>query len=326
MEGSAPAVEQSPKSSFESQFSNKQKLKTPEGNLTFVDIKPERETGDKTPILVIPGWSITLKTEKPLLQSLHNSGIHTIAVELPRFGGKVEGKEEIPAEVVRQAELLARLISERPVGEKIDVVGQSMATMSLLAAAKIEPGILSRIRNVVFVSPAGISGNDNIANLASRWLAKHVPQDTAYLLRGKWNIAVMSLESGKYMRNPLRTLKEAVAISQSDDYDALQILRDSGVRVALMQGQSDRLTPTKKLWRRIGKNTESAFEKTEDTPSGYRWKGPNPQNNPPFDVITMVSSGHDNRIYGDSEKFARKILEELDFLNKSVKTKQPATV
>gem|GEM_PF-3816105 len=191
--------------------------------------------------------------------------------------------------------------------------------MSLLAAAKIEPGILSKVRNVVLVSPAGISGNDNIVKIASRYLARHVPQDIAYLLRGKWNIAVLFAESGKYARNPVRTLKEAVAASQSDDYDALQLLKDNGVKVALMQGQSDQLTPADKLWDKIGEDTDSAFEKS-GAPSGFKWKGPNPDNRPPVDVVTMVSGGHDNRIYADSEKFARQIIKELDFLNKPTRS------
>lgn len=326
--------EQAPKSNFDSQFSNKQSLKTAEGNLTFVEIKPEVEAQDSTPILVLPGWGITLNTERPLLKALHDSGKPTIAVEIPRFGGKVLGKDEIPAEIVRQAELIARKLSQLPEGEKIDIVGQSMAGMSLLAAAKIEPGILSRIRNVVLTSPVGISGNDNFAKLLSRFLAQHVPQDAAYLLRGKWNIAVLTTEVGKYMRNPVRTLKEAVAISQSEDYDALQILRDNGVKVALMLGQSDKLSPADKLWDRMGEgrkpmdqfakvdkteegeDPKAAYEQRGATPSGFKYTGPVSSEQPPFDALTMVSGGHDNRIYADSEKFALQILKRIDFLNR----------
>lgn len=337
----APEQQESIQNTFEAQLSNRQSLKTPEGYLTFVDIEPDGEIQDPTPLVVIPGWAITLRTQNPLLSALHASNEHLVAVEFPRSGGNVENKDGIPAEVIRRAHLIAELIRQRP-EDQLDIVGQSMAAMALLAAAKIEPQILSKIRNVILVSPAGISGDDNFVKLVGRYLAGHLPQDTASLLRGRWNMAVMSLESSKYIgKNPLRTLKEASAISRSDDYDALQVLKDAGVRVALMQGQTDRLTPTTKLWRRIGKSTQSvfekvdktpegedpksAFEKTGATPSGFRWKGPNPQNNPPFDVITMVSGGHDNRIYGDSTKFARKILEELDFLNKSPKTTEPAT-
>gem|GEM_PF-7054247 len=98
--GDIPSQQEQPsRSGFETQFSNRQILKTPEGNLTFVDIKPETEAQDKTPILVIPGLSITLKTEKPLLETLYDSGKHTVAVEFPRFGGNVEGKDGISAEV-----------------------------------------------------------------------------------------------------------------------------------------------------------------------------------------------------------------------------------
>lgn len=305
-------IEVSPESSFNQQFDNKVSLETATGS-KFSCVEIGTNTSD-TPVLVIPGWSITLNTEKNLLEDFYNGGKNVLSLEFPRHGGEPEAKEEIAEEVVRQAEMLVTYIQSRP-EEKIDIAGQSMAVMSLIAAAKLEPSILDKIRNIVFTSPAGLTGNDNFLKLGSRFLA-HLNQDTLTLAKSpieKRNLLKTALETSLYVgKNPARAIKEASAIASSEEYEALQLFKDKGVKVGIIQGEQDKLTPAGKLWDKIGENAISPFVPSDETPSGFKYQ-PTDQPEPPFESITMVGGGHDNRMYGE-RGFANKIIRQLDTL------------
>lgn len=305
-----------PTPSFKGQFGVRVEFKTIFGNARTVDIKPAVETEEPTPLFVIPGWSITLNTQKPLLQSFYNLGKHTFSVEFPRFGGIVPKIENEAREVVRQAEIVSELIKSRP-EEKIDVVAQSMGAMDLIAATKLHPELLSQIRKVVFISPAGLSGNDNFFKLLGRFIP-HLGQDVVTAIKSsekRNDILRMMKESNIYIaKNPLRAIVgEASAIANSSEYQGLKDLQNAGVKIGIIQGESDKLTPPKNLWEKIGEGHESAFAESEQTKSGFVLKDQDPQD-PPFDAITMVGGGHDNRIYAEPD-FAKKILRQLNFLS-----------
>lgn len=302
-------------SSFDAQFGNRQDIKTTVGSFKFVDIKPAG-LADGFPLLVIPGWSITIGTEKQLLEDLCNAGKHTVSLEFPRFGGEVLEHESTPREVLRQAEIISELIKSRP-EDKMDVVAQSMGAMDLIAAVKLHPELLDRIGSVVFVSPAGLTGNDNFFKLVARF-APHFAQDVTTALRSsdsRKNILRMMKESNIYItKNPLRAVVgEAIAIAGSDMYEGLKDFQNAGIKVGIIQGESDRLTPAKKLWGKIGDGSKSPFVKDETTKSGFRYE-PKENPNPPLESITMVGGGHDNRMYGEPG-FAKKILNQLDSLS-----------
>lgn len=321
-------LEASPESSFNQQFSNKVSLETPTGS-KFNCVEIESNTPD-IPVLVIPGWSITLNTEKQLLEDFHTGGKHVLSLEFPRHGGEPEAKEDISEEVMRQAEMLVTYIQSRP-EDKIDITGQSMAVMSLIAAAKLEPAILYKIRNIVFTSPAGLTGNDNFLKLGSRFLM-HLNQDTLTLARSpieKINLLRTALETSLYIgKNPPRAIKEANSIATSEEYDALQLFKENGIKVGIIQGAQDKLTPAGKLWNKIGEGSQSVWktlsQEDYDNDPRYKehgvavgdkvWDSEVKNEVPPFDSITMVRGGHDNRMYGE-RGFANRIINRLDALS-----------
>lgn len=302
-------------SSFEAQFNNREELKATAGSFKFVDIKPA-SLSDVSPLLIIPGWSITIDTQKQLLEDLHNAGKRTLSLEFPRFGGKVLEQEDAPREVLRQAEIISELIKSC-VEDKVDIVAQSMGAVDLIAAVKLYPELVDRIGNVVLVSPAGITGNDNFFKLVARF-GPHLGQNVVTALRSsssRENILRMVKESSIYIaKNPLRAVVgEAIAIAGSDMYEGLRDFQDAGIKVGIIQAENDKLTPAKKLWGKIGEGSKSPFVRDETTKSGFRYESKENQN-PPLESITMVGGGHDNRIFGEPG-FAKKILNQLKFLS-----------
>ncbi len=328
-------------------------------------------------LLVIPGWSITLKTEKPLLEEFYNSGKKVLSLEFPRRpGGKVAKHEDFRREIVREAEMVADFIKSRPEGQ-IDITGQSMAVITLLAAVALKPEIAKKIRSIVLTSPFGLTGNDIFFRLLGRFSkhltqnldsvfglgetaisrkkvlkmilkSKHLTQDLGSVFKlgetaiSRKKVLNMLLESNMYInKNPLRALSEARAVAGASEYDALRDFRDLGIKVGIIQGEADKLTPAKKLWGKIGEGSESAFrqitpEEQDEYNSSPEIAAYNKDRDrehqvrvgsrvfddsvinqpPPFDILLMVGGGHDNRIYGD-KGYAQKVLKQLEFLNSS---------
>src|SRR5690348_16694376 len=118
---------------FDEQFSNRQTLVNEAGNMKFVTISSLNPSPEpQNDLVAIPGWSITLGTQKDFIRTLATGittarldmenrkepvsktyyGRNVTACEFPRFGGKVEGREDMEEQVVRQAELTAQLILE----------------------------------------------------------------------------------------------------------------------------------------------------------------------------------------------------------------------
>ncbi len=218
---------------FDQQFSDKKTLENPVGNMKYVSLKSSFESPtDTTPLVVFPGWSITLNTEKQLLECLTAGqeesdttgakryyGRDVVAGEFPRWGGEVEKQPDIPSEVIRRAELVAQLILSQD--KKVDVSAESMAGMDLMAAIRLYPELLDKIRNIIVVSPAGFAGNDSTIKLMARSLM-HFNQDTLTLAKSpieRRNILKMAIETALYIgKNPVRTLREINAIGNSEGY------------------------------------------------------------------------------------------------------------
>lgn len=346
--------------SFDLQFNDRKTLEASAGNLSYVEISTKfpNPNNNEPPLLFLPGWSITLGTAKGLVEDLSkgesktwptkeldksgdavwDSSVHygrnVIACEFPRFGGKIESKLNFADEIVRQAELIGELVKKQD--GKMDIAADSMAVMSLIAAIRINPEMLDKINNIMFVSPAGVSGNDNLINLVSRSLV-HFGQDALTFARSpieRANIVKMGINSGLYVaKNLPRTAREVMAIAKSEQYGALKELKSEfdqrGIMLGFMQADSDKLTPANKLWDRIGEETHSAWKELTqediDAEPKYRhagrivngkkmvWDRNGKSDKPPMHTIVMVEGGHDNRLYAQ-RGFGVKILREFENL------------
>lgn len=295
------------------------KFETPQGTLNTIHIGRQEnlDVAEYRPVIVIPGWGISLASEMPFLKDMVDSGKDIISMEFPKRGGEVEDNEEFAEETTRKAEAFSQYLDSLPEG-KYDLVGQSEAAMVILSSLALNPQLADKIKNIVFTSPAGLGGDDNLAKLMTRYLA-HLSQDAVHLFKSPIkhrNILKMGLEAVKGVaKSPRRAIREAKAISQGELYDYLEPLREKGIKIGIIQGEGDKLTPAKKLWDKIGEKSESSFEDTENTQSGHLYiERDNPK--PPFDSITMVKGGHDNRVYAEPG-YAKKIVRTLDSLDSS---------
>lgn len=302
---------------IEFQAEGKQKLETQYGTVSYLH-KGRAEninTDDYRPLVVVPGWGITLNSEKPYLDGLVEAGKDVIALEFSRGGSVAEATEDFAEVTTRKAEMLAEFLSQQPDG-KYDLSGQSEGAMVILSALAMHPELIHKVKNLVFASPAGLTGDDSLPRLMTRYLG-HLGQDNLHLFKNpiqNRNVIKMGLEAGKYVgKNIPRSLKEANAIANTDVYDLLQPLSDQGVGIAIIQGEDDKLTPAKKLWNKIGEGAEMQIVKDESTPSGWGYR-PVENQAPPMDSVTMVGGGHDNRIYTEKE-YAGKVVRAISGLD-----------
>ncbi len=277
--------------------------------------------GEYRPVIVILGWGITNKSQEAFCADLSKEGKDVNSLEFSRTGGKVEDVGDgFRKETIRKSEAFADYMGSLPEG-KYDVFGQSEGTMVILAAIERNPEIADKIKNIVFMSPAGLGEGDNFVKLFSRYLTGHMPQGIAHFLKHPIKhkqFMTMNSEGTKYIgKNLPRALKEANAISHGGFYQYLEGLKARGVNVALVQGEQDKLTPAKHLYNSIG----------EGYPKSHIPKGDDDfLAQPPFHSVTMVGGGHDNRVYAEPG-FAKKVVtvfNELDNMaDNKIKWKRP---
>lgn len=289
------------------------------GNRIYLHIAPNPEMlpekreriADETPIVFVPGWSIERNIAYPIAYDfVRKSGRELVCQQYPRWtGGEIAGTEDFSGEVVRRARLLVRNVNEATYENtgKLDVVAHSEGAMIVLAAAVLEPEFAAKLRDLVFVSPVGITGNDSLPYLMRRF-AQHLGQDIFASIKSPENrleIVKLGLESAFYVaKNPLRALREAKGISSADYYNFMKELRAKGARISIIQGSNDKLTPVDTLKNKVLQESEATF-------SG-----------PPMQRVKIIEGGHDDWVYGNPEEFVAQSLSQLQFLNEMRKSEE----
>lgn len=238
-----------PQESFQDQFKRKEKLGSLAGEVEFVDLTPPEVT-DQTPVLLVEGWGETVETHKESLRTIFNSRRRGIAVNFPRHGGaRLVGSA--PEVEMRKAGALQAAIY-KAVSSQVDVIAHSEGALSTIVTASTHP---DKIRNVVFVDPAGLIGKDSTFKLGARFV-QMLSKDAFRLVKGTGSRKEMikaANEAGKYFAsNPVRGLKEVSAISAADIYETLENLRKIGIGVSVIHGVDDTLFPMKRVLNTTG--------------------------------------------------------------------------
>ena len=278
--------------SFEEQFEDKQTFELFGGTVEYVDIKPEHQKSD-VPVIFALGWGETPETFKDSIRVMSERGRRVISISHARGGGKVdrgEIKGDYPEEELRKSFAILKILEEKNIS-KADVVAHSEGGINTAIAATIET---ARFRNIIFVNVGGLIGSDKFPKLAGRFSMNFIQealllgteQDPTRTLR----IAKTVSETTKYiLKNPLRALKESVAISASETDEMLGSLHDKGVGIVVMNGVDDPVFPVKKM-QEIVKREQ-------------------------IDGFLSVEGGH-NEIFANPEKFIPAIDNMLDTLEK----------
>lgn len=199
-------------------------------------------------------------------------------------------------EELRKAFALIALLWRKGV-KKADVIAHSEAGINVAIAASIAP---ERFRNIVFVDPGGLIGQESFSALFKRFAADAVKDGIKMLFGTAEPKEIFRLgRAGKetvhyFFQNPARALKEASAISKSDIRNMLKDLHNRGMGIAVMQSVDDPVFPME----RVQENLEAEG----------------------IDGFLSVKGKHDE-IYTNPEKYVPAAEKLLELLERKRKTK-----
>ncbi len=222
---------------FEQQFAKKGRIESLGGVVEVTDIDPPEKRTD-VPVVFAPGWGATPKSAKEVLRVLANGGRRTLSLDHPRTGGEVEKRGDHPVDELRKASSLAAILDKKDIS-KVDVVAHSEGAINTIIAASLNP---SRFRKIVLVAPGGMIGKDKFPKLAGRFSYSAIKEAGRIIIEKKARkpLATVGIEVGKYIaKNPMRALREAVAISASEIHKMLKDLRDQGIGIYVIHGVDD---------------------------------------------------------------------------------------
>lgn len=286
------------KQSFEEQFAKKEKIKLLDEEIEAVDIRPEK-VKTEIPVLLAPGWGSTPEVFKDTLRIMSEQERRVLSLthSQERNSGLVTAGPELlkkyPEEELRKAFALIGLLWAKGI-KKTDVVAHSEAGINVAIAASLAP---ERFRNIVFVGPAGLVGKDSFPSLFKRFAVDAIRDGIRIMLgTAKPEEIVRLSRAGKettriFLKNPVRSIRQAMAISKSDTREMLNDLHRHGIGIGIIHGVDDPIFPMGRI--------QETMRQSE------------------IDGFLTIKGNHDE-IYTNPEKFipaCDKLLEMLEAKN-----------
>ncbi|OGY48953.1 MAG: hypothetical protein A3B89_04565 [Candidatus Buchananbacteria bacterium RIFCSPHIGHO2_02_FULL_40_13] len=217
----------------------------PEENI--IDINPT-EKKFETPVIVAPGWGKIVEPFKEnSLKVIAEEGRRILSLDHLR---KIEIKnipEGVPAEEIQKALAILDVLDQKEI-DRADAVGHSEGGLYLALAASIKP---EKFRNLVFVDPAGMIGQDSFFDLAYRFAIKEGRQS-------KLPPLMMLKAMMEYVgQNPAMSFKEVKQMSQADIYEVLKYLKKQGLGLAFVFGVDDVVFPMDRVQKTYSQKREA---------------------------------------------------------------------
>lgn len=229
----------------EAQFDKRRKVEVLGGTIEVADISPENPKTE-TPVIFAPGWGETPEVLKDALMEMSRHNRRVISFSHARGSADAPSLKSYPGVEMQKALALLELLKEGNF-EKVDVVAHSEGAINTVIAASMMP---ERFRNIVFIAPGGMMGKDKFPRLAGGF-AKYLIQSALRARNepgGMKNIFRSGIGAGKYISaNPLKALKEVVAISESEIHEMLRELHREGIGISIIHGVDDPIFPMEKI-------------------------------------------------------------------------------
>lgn len=248
---------EAPDDDFERQFSHRKSLELAGGTAEVVDIKPER-VKDAVPVFLAPGWGCDLSVYKKAIEALAQHEREVLSLSHPRQGDDLESHAErlapdeavrkYPTEELRKALNILSVLEQKGV-KKTDAIAHSEAAINTTIAAVLHP---EKFRNIVYFAPAGMIGKDTFSRLVKGFLGQLKRGNSIAdmpITDTEKEVGAASLKSvGAYLaQNPLRALKEALAISDSQIHEMIRYLHEKGIGILVMSPVDDPVFPTRDM-------------------------------------------------------------------------------
>jgi len=237
------------------QFENTEKHLYGSTTVEVFDVQPEK-IKTETPVFFGTGWSASRAIYEASLLGIAEKGRRVISTFAPHgiaidsdFG---EGDKTYAASELRKAAAMLQTLEYKNI-EQIDIIAHSEAAIWTLIVATMHP---EKIRNIVLIDPAGLIDKDSFKRLAVDFCLDMVQETLNKEKLPRPNIersvqpGSMSDLFGAFKNvagNPLRSLKEVLAISDSDIRSMLEDLKKQGKHIAIVQGVRDTVFPMERM-------------------------------------------------------------------------------
>lgn len=231
--------------SLEEQFYDKELLEFLGDKFEVVDIKPEKEKTE-TPVVVAPGWAASPEVFKDNILTLAEEGRRTISIDAAHG---IESKEDVdfPEVELRKATALIETLNHKEL-DKVDAIGHSEAGIYVTIAATLHP---EKFRNLILINPGGMVGEDNLGRLSKNFahdvLIKQTMDSIKDSQRIKPIIRAFKEASKSIVNSPTKTMKEVMAISNTQIHELLKNLKSQGIGISIIHGVDDKAFPMDKV-------------------------------------------------------------------------------
>lgn len=215
------------------------------GKFPVIEVSPA-QLKTNISVVIVPGWSESPGVFDLSQLVMANEGRRSFSFDHPRIGGKVEKNPDYPTPELRKALALLDLIDNSG-SNKVDIVAHSEGAIYTVIAASLEP---EKFRNIVLVGPGGMIGQDTLITLLGRFSKKVARNLFQGITDRKTTRKVVRAHTGaaKYIvKNPLRALKEAFAISKSNIHEMLPQLRSKGIGIVIIHHADDEAFPMHRI-------------------------------------------------------------------------------
>jgi len=267
------------------QFKNPEIVNIDGRKFEIIDLIPPK-LKTQVPLVLVPGWSANAKVLKKNIIFLASLGRRIVVISIPH-GINVLFSKNYPEAEFRKAVALRYLIKHKGF-LKVDAISHSEGAIFLTIEVTENP---DKFRNLVFVSPAGLIGQDSLGRLIKDFSLHLGSQTLKGLLYQQHRLCktIRSLyEAIKALINsPQRAYQELRAIVDYPINDLIENLIKQGHGVSIIHGYNDKVFPLERLKKTIDINI--------------------------FDKFIEVKGCH-NEFYLDHKYFTRLIDEALDFM------------
>ncbi len=238
---------------FDEQFRNTELIDVGTSQIEVVDVIPE-ELRTEVPTFIAPGWGCSIGSYEESLRSLSSLGRRALTLNHPRYGNSgedtIDDVHGYPIDEVRKALNIIGVLDKKGIGQ-VDVVAHSEGAINATIAALIHP---EKFRNLALYAPAGLIGKDNFQRLlrdfSDNLARERLYQTSSEEITEEERVKIVSIINetlAYFSKNPVRGIKEALAISNTEIGTLLKVLHDKGVGTFVMSGVDDQVFPMDKM-------------------------------------------------------------------------------